>query len=263
MNPNQPTDSVTNINSLPLQFRAQLFRQNAKNSLLQGQVDPLSTSGRQYMQQVEDMINQQFQVENIQSGNVPLTSAFATQNPQVANQLIQAGIKVSEKPTASQLERRQTLDQLSPIIDRISKAALNAPTGFPGSFLAKLGYIPGIEGGEAEFLERNRVGFARQIAKVLAGESGVATDEDVQRWLELLPKPGDTFKERVRTLGDMVTQVEIETKTLGQELSPELEQLKQTLVSNGYQFTGASAQSDSKQKGTTKKVGRFTIEQIE
>lgn len=126
-----------------------------------------------------------------------------------------------EKSAAVQ-KRELLLKQASPVVSRISKSASTAPTGLKGSLLALLGRIPGVEGGEAEFLKRDTEAFARLIASAFASEVGVATDRDVERWMGLMPKPGDTQRERDDRISKMAEQISNEAQALGMEVPPSI-----------------------------------------
>lgn len=103
------------------------------------------------------------------------------------------------------------------IYKQMEDLALNAPTGVWGKIRAETGTLPGVEGGSAEDLKRQTEGFAKAIASAFAGEVGVATDRDVERWLGLMPKVGDTMAERKRALARLKTQIDANKKAYGIE----------------------------------------------
>lgn len=105
-----------------------------------------------------------------------------------------------EKLGAADQKRLTALNNAEQIYKQVEDLALTAPSGLGGFLGATGGGIPGIEGGAAEDLKRVTEGFAKAIAGAFAGEVGVATDTDIQRWLGLMPKPGDTLEERKRAL---------------------------------------------------------------
>ena len=104
--------------------------------------------------------------------------------------------------TADQ-KRKTALDQAETVYNLVEQLALNAPTGVKGAGGALLGKIPGVSGGNVEELDRITDGLAKAIAGALAGEVGVATDKDVERWKGLMPKPGDTMDDRKRALKNL------------------------------------------------------------
>ncbi len=113
---------------------------------------------------------------------------------------------------AATKKRVRALNQVSSVVKRLTTEAMTAPEGLAGSALAIAGKIPGIEGGQAEYLDRDTRGFARVIASALASEVGVATDKDVERWLGLMPQVGDTLKERKDRMIKMLDQIETESQ---------------------------------------------------
>lgn len=118
------------------------------------------------------------------------------------------------KDDANVRKRKVILNQSAPVLQRVLQYALTAPPGMEGALKAKTGKIPGVEGGPAELLQRDTLGFARLIASAFASEVGVATDRDVERWMGLLPKPGDTLNERVDRIDNLVVQVRTEARGL-------------------------------------------------
>jgi hypothetical protein len=125
-----------------------------------------------------------------------------------------------EKESANVQKRQLILNQASPVIERITESALKAPTGMGGALAGLLGGIPGVAGGEAEFLKRDTEAFARLIASAFASEVGVATDRDVKRWMSMMPQTGDTANERRRQIEKMVGQIIAESEALGMEVPP-------------------------------------------
>ena len=106
----------------------------------------------------------------------------------------------NSKMTATQQKRLATLNMAEGIYNTVEKLALEAPTGLYGYGRAKIGKLPGVEGGAAEDLERTTQALAKGIAGALASEVGVATDKDIERWMGLMPKVTDTMAERKRAL---------------------------------------------------------------
>lgn len=104
------------------------------------------------------------------------------------------------KLTAAQQKRKNALDQVESTLGMVEGLALDAPAGVGGSLQAALGGLPGVEGGSAEDLKRVTEGLAKSIAGALANEVGVATDRDIERWMGLMPKVGDTMEERKRAI---------------------------------------------------------------
>lgn len=131
--------------------------------------------------------------------------------------------------TNDQLKRERLLQQASPVVGQVIESARKAPTGIMGSLKALLGKIPGVEGGEAEYLSRDIEGYARLIASVFASEVGVATDKDVQRWLNIMPRPGDTANERKRQSQKLVDRVTAEAKAYNMEVPPDIMRAAQLL----------------------------------
>lgn len=109
---------------------------------------------------------------------------------------------------ATVAKRKQAISSAETVYNQLVDLALQAPAGGKGYLQSVLGTLPGVEGGTAEDLKRQTEGFAKAIASAFAGEVGVATDQDVQRWLGLMPKPGDTYEERVRALQRMKQQID-------------------------------------------------------
>lgn len=130
-------------------------------------------------------------------------------------------------------KRLRVLNQSSPVLTRIVNYALSAPTGSSGALKASFGKIPGVEGGSAEMLSRDTQGFARLIANAFASEVGVATDRDVERWMGLLPQPGDTMPERIDRLNTLMTQIKKESAGLGVE-APALLKVQDPKTGNIY-----------------------------
>lgn len=163
---------------------------------------------------------------------VPLNSYTPTKKAEIVDELGAAGLSIpepEEELSTDQKKRQTILAQASPVISRIVSAGENAETGLLGAIMSQAGKIPGVEGGDAEFLRRDAEGFARLIASAFASEVGVATDKDVNRWLGILPKPGDTLKERRRQSKELVKQVEAESKSLGVPVPEEITALKDQL----------------------------------
>lgn len=106
----------------------------------------------------------------------------------------------TETTSAAAQKRKVALDSAEGVYNLVEQLALEAPAGLEGSARALVGKVPGVEGGSAEDLARVTDGLAKAIAGALAGEVGVATDKDVERWKGLMPKVGDTMEERVRAL---------------------------------------------------------------
>lgn len=121
------------------------------------------------------------------------------------------------KDSAFDEKRKAAVSSADVVYNQLSELALNAPAGWEGAAGAFFGQIPGVEGGSAEDLKRVTEGYAKAIAAAFAGEVGVATDEDVIRWLGLMPKPGDTHDERVRALQRLREQMDAEKVRLGVE----------------------------------------------
>jgi len=130
-------------------------------------------------------------------------------------------------------KRKVILNQSLPVLNTVSQYALTAPTGMRGWWKAQTGKIPGVEGGPAEMLDRQTDGFARLIASAFASEVGVATDKDVRRWKRIMPRPGDTYSERVETMNNLIKQVRSEANSLGIELPPMFEVMAQSLKQRG------------------------------
>jgi hypothetical protein len=101
---------------------------------------------------------------------------------------------------AAAQKRKAALDSAESVYNQLEQLALEAPAGVKGWATAKLGRIPGVESGAAGDLDRVTDGLAKAISGALAGEVGVATDEDIRRWKGLMPKPGDTMETRIRVL---------------------------------------------------------------
>ena len=120
--------------------------------------------------------------------------------------------------SAAVKKRELILNQAAPVLNRIVSSAMIAPEGWEGWWKATTGKIPGVAGGEAEFLERQTAGFARLIASAFASEVGVATDKDVNRWKSIMPKPSDTMEERQRMSQDLINQILSESQALGIEV---------------------------------------------
>lgn len=104
------------------------------------------------------------------------------------------------KLTSQQQKRKNALDQVESTLGMVENLALDAPEGVGGFLGAALGSFPGVEGGSAEDLKRVTEGLAKSIAGALANEVGVATDRDIERWMGLMPKVGDTMAERKRAI---------------------------------------------------------------
>jgi hypothetical protein len=104
------------------------------------------------------------------------------------------------KTSAADQKRKTALDSAEGVYNQVYNLAMSAPTGWAGAGKAFLGKLPGVEGGSAEDLQRVNYGLAKAIAGALAGEVGVATDKDIERWLGLMPKVTDTMAERQRAL---------------------------------------------------------------
>jgi hypothetical protein len=129
-----------------------------------------------------------------------------------------------EKQDTNTRKRKVVLQQAAPVLKRVVESAVKAPTGAGGTILSNLGRIPGVEGGEAEFLRRDTEGFARLIAAAFASEVGVATDQDVTRWKALMPQPGDTKAERKRQSEKLIQQIRSESRLLGVDVPQEIEE---------------------------------------
>lgn len=126
------------------------------------------------------------------------------------------------KDTAGQAKRKLILNQAAPVLKRVIGSAMAAPPGKTGWFKSQIGKLPGVAGGEAEYLRRDVEGFARLIASAFASEVGVATDKDVKRWMSIMPQPGDTHEERVRQSQKLIDQITSESESLGVEPPKEI-----------------------------------------
>lgn len=126
------------------------------------------------------------------------------------------------KVSANVQKRQLILNQAAPVVSRITESALVAPTGLAGSLASLFGRVPGVAGGEAEYLRRDTDAFARLIASAFASEVGVATDRDISRWKGLMPQPGDTHEERVRQVSKLIEQIYDESQSLGMDVPPEI-----------------------------------------
>lgn len=104
------------------------------------------------------------------------------------------------KLSMTQQKRKNSLDQVESTLGLVEGLALQAPSGASGFLQAALGGLPGVEGGSSEDLKRVTEGLAKSIAGALANEVGVATDKDIERWMGLMPKVGDTMDERKRAI---------------------------------------------------------------
>ena len=109
---------------------------------------------------------------------------------------------------ATQQKRLSALNQAEEVYKTVEQLALNAPAGLKGSLTATVGKLPGVEGGSAEDLQRVNEGLAKAISGALAGEVGVATDKDIERWMGLMPKVSDTMAERKRALQRLKDTIE-------------------------------------------------------
>lgn len=243
MNPSQSgqlTDGMADLNSLPLTFRAQLFKKNAEDALIQRKIDPLSTAGRQYLQQVDDAINNQFQMQNISSGQVPLTPEFANQNPQVANQLFGQGVKVTSNDKSA-----ETTENLNDITKQLKEAYEEAEAKGPQharvaeslssviglltntSPYPKMGAYNSIRSGASTALTRS-------IIQNISGSTGVTGDAIIKRVEELLP-----------TLYDDPDSAKAKFEKL-----------------EAFINIGNKKETTKGQKSEGTKVGRFTIEEV-
>src|SRR3990167_4852341 len=117
-------------------------------------------------------------------------------------------------------KRSVILQQAAPVLGRIVTAGMKAPIGWEGWWKATTGQLPGVAGGEAEYLARDTEGFARLIASAFASEVGVATNRDVNRWLKIMPRPGDTMEERIRQSRELINQIQMEAASLRIEVPP-------------------------------------------
>ena len=131
--------------------------------------------------------------------------------------------------SANTNKRKTILNQSVPVLDRVIRSALEAPPGFRGQFMSEIGKIPGVSGGPAEYLRRDTEGFARLIASAFATEVGVATDKDVQRWLNIMPREGDAMEERKRQSQQLISQLIAESELLGIDIPPKVIELAQLL----------------------------------
>jgi len=102
--------------------------------------------------------------------------------------------------SAAQKKAIMAVQSASPIYDQLVELSLSAGTGIGSSVKSLLGLIPNVEGGPEQDLDKVTNGYAAAIAKGFAGESGVATDQDINRWKDLMPKLTDTVEERRRSL---------------------------------------------------------------
>lgn len=125
-------------------------------------------------------------------------------------------LKPEEADEGAAAKKRQVqLKSVAPVLKRIKGYSETAPGGARGAFNSLIGRIPGVEGGDAEYLRRDTEGFARLIASALASEVGVATDKDVDRWKAIMPQPGDTQRERKDRMDSLIKQVETESGNYG------------------------------------------------
>lgn len=112
-------------------------------------------------------------------------------------------------------------DQAAGIYNEVEKLATGAGTGVGAWFKGKAGTLPGVEGGAEEDLDRTNLALAKGIAGALAGESGVATDEDIKRWLGLMPKLSDTMAERERALERLKNQINMSRQLIMDQQDPQ------------------------------------------
>lgn len=221
-------------------------RMNLSNKIpeqgLSSLVAPI-TRGSQYLrgsqqQQEPQLPTTQQPVQETQQQTNPLeqmlTPEFMQQaalrlSPKEFNRLKEAYSYTTEKGNAAKRKRSLILQQASPVLLRITESAMKAPTGIMGSLGALFGKLPGVAGGEAEYLSRDTEAFARLIASAFASEVGVATDKDVQRWKGMMPQPGDTAAERKRQMTKMIEQIYNEANATGMDVPPSLIQALQLL----------------------------------
>lgn len=149
--------------------------------------------------------------------------------------------------SAADKKRMNILNQAAPVLGRIISTSLSAPAGAEGAFKAKIGKIPGVTGGEAEYLARDVEGFARLIASAFASEVGVATDKDVARWKAIMPQPGDTMAERVRQSKQLVDQITSESQSLGMEVPKDIIEVAKLLPQGMAGQSGQMQQPDQGQ----------------
>lgn len=120
-----------------------------------------------------------------------------------------------KEPTAADRKRINAINTAEGIFGQVEELALTAPEGIEGFVKGNIGSIPGVDAGSAEDLTRVTKGYAKAIASAFAGEVGVATDSDIERWLGLMPKPGDTLNERKRALERLKSQIDLNKKQFG------------------------------------------------
>lgn len=135
-----------------------------------------------------------------------------------------------QKPKGALERRKDTeLSTAAHQVQNVVSSALKAPPGLMGEFRAQTGRIPGISGGEAERLRRDTRGLAKSLANIFAAGEARVTDEDIERWLELMPKPGDTKSERTERSQNMVNAFISTANIRGISIPPEIIKLSQSL----------------------------------
>ncbi|HEC65918.1 MAG TPA: hypothetical protein ENI23_11545 [bacterium] len=133
---------------------------------------------------------------------------------------------IVEKPKGAIERRKDTeLQSAAGQVINVVSSALKAPSGVIGSFRATTGRLPGVSGGEAERLRRDTRGLAKSLANIFAAGEARVTDEDIERWLELMPKPGDTRSERIERSQNMVNAFVDNANVRGIAIPPEITQL--------------------------------------
>lgn len=141
---------------------------------------------------------------------------MSTENASKIQKAYDAQEKASEGDMdANAKKRKRMLTSSIQTYEMLLKLSLMSESGWSGYVSAQAGKLPGVDGSYAEDLDRITNGLARQLGQTFAGEVGVATDQDVQRWLGLAPKAGDTYDERIRALQRMKQLIENESVAYG------------------------------------------------
>lgn len=218
------TDTATDINALPLQVRADMFRKMKKNELLNSGIDPNSTIGRQFLQQVEDRINREFQTQNITSGAITLTPEFVEKNPQLGNQLIGQGIEVSPAKTTEEKTREagrkelivaakdalKTLEEKSGVSATQRRSSKKNVSGFAPSLLRPLREMFGFIDPDSQEVNTKFADVASTLAFSIGGKQFTQTELELIE--PLLPR---IWKDESVNRTNLVKLIDILDRQLG------------------------------------------------
>lgn len=167
----------------------------------------------------------------------PLTSFFLQKAMAEANSPTEyksvIDLLTPQAPSATVEKKRLGLQSAYPSVVRMIKTAEQAVPGMRGALSSNLGAIPGVSGGYAEELRKENQSMATLLAKTFAAETGVASDKDVKRWMNMMPRTGDTAEERRKQSIKLLNSIKEEARISGMKAPQNIDVLIKKLNAAG------------------------------